>query len=741
MKRAFLLSALILTLILGLEAFATASLRPAPLAQSGATRTPTPTPTATRRPTRTPTQTPTTTAPTSTPTVPTPTPTSTPLPSPGDLVVTCRPDPAPESISTDGYVERNTTNETFSALRTGTGTGAGTTLTEGRIAWLVSGSSNDRFTRLRRGIITCDTTAVPATATVLQAQLFLYGTAKSAGLGQTDLVVVSANPQSHHSLTAGDYGRLSTSEVGSLAYGHFALNAYNAITLAPEAITPGGITRLGLQLRWDLTGTFTGSWQAGGNTSYSIHFAEAGQASGPYLRIVYRSPATATMTPTATPTAVVADYSFIIAGQSNASGRGQLDENREAPHSQVFLFGNNYVFQTAYEPTDDPAGQVDTVSLDSTVGHSFGLRAGKELALAGYGTILLIPCAKGASSLVNWYPGSDPRDRNTLFGSCNYRRLLATAGRPLTAVWWYQGESENLSDSQRLNYSTNHTHLVHEFRRILGANLPFVYAQLAKNQFAQVNPGYQIIAEQQRRLETGSGAAEALPAHYMVVTFDLPLLGAAHLNQTAQKELGRRVALAVREHVLGEAVDGTGPRLRPDRMPRHPQGDRTVIEVAFTQTINPAVNNYDNQFRVFDAGGEVPIAEVVRHPSDTTALLITLTRPTSGDVTLSYGDVVPGGDNIWLQNVVKGPSGLPAPRFGPLPVLIEATATDTTGAGLTHEDEALGTSHHEETLTATPTASPTALPVATATPWPATGDGEPTSVELAIRVWLPLLRR
>jgi hypothetical protein len=656
----------------------------------------------------------------------------------GDIQVVCRPDPAPESTATDGYVERNTTEESFSALRTGTGTGAGTTLADGRIAWLVPGSTSGHFTRLRRAIITCDTSAIPAAATIVQAQLFLYGTDKSAGLGQTDLVVVLANPQSNRSLTSGDYGRLSTSEVGSLAYGSFALNAYNAITLTPGAITPGGITRLGLRLRWDLSGTFTGSWQAGGNTNYAIRFAEAGQASGPYLRIVYRL-----STPTPTPTAVVADYSFIIAGQSNASGRGQLDSNNEVPHSRVFIFGNNYIFQTAYEPIDDPAGQVDTISLDSTVGHSFGLRAGKELALAGYGTILLIPCAKGASNLANWYPGSDPFDRNTLFGSCHYRQQLATAGRPLTAVWWYQGESENLSDSQRLNYSANHTHLVNEFRRILGANLPFVYAQLAKNQFAQVNPGYQIIAEQQRRLETGSGAAEALPAHYMVVTFDLPLLGAAHLNQTAQKELGRRMALAVRQRILGEAVDGTGPRLRPDRMPRHPNGDRTVIEVAFTQTINPAVNNYDNQFRVFDAGGEVPIAEVVRQASDPTALLITLSRPTSGDVTLSYGDVVPGGDNIWLQNVVKGPSGLPAPRFGPLPVLIETTATDITGAGLTHAENGPETTL-TELPTATPTASPTAieLPTATATPWPVPEeDGEATSVELAIRVWLPLLRR
>ena len=36
----------------------------------------------------------------------------------------------------------------------------------------------------------------------------------------------------------------------------------------------------------------------------------------------------------------------------------------------------------------------------------------------------------------------------------------------------------------------------------------------------------------------------------MVVTFDLPLSGGIHLTQSGQKELGRRVALAMRQRVL-----------------------------------------------------------------------------------------------------------------------------------------------------------------------------------------------
>ncbi len=392
----------------------------------------------------------------------------------------------------------------------------------------------------------------------------------------------------------------------------------------------------------------------------------------PTRRATRTPTATSTPTPssggTSTPTAVVIKRYFILAGQSNASGRGELDANTETPDTRVFLFGNDYALHQAYEPIDDAANQVDAVSLDTIARHGFALRAGKDLAKAGYGKLAVIPCPKGGSKLEQWWATSNPLDRATLFGSCNYRRQLIAGAKSIAAVWWYQGEAENASDALRDAYIANHTRLIGDFRQQMGANLPFVYAQLAKNEFADFNHGYQLIAEQQRRLETGSGFAEALPAHYMVVTFDLPIAGGVHLTQAGQKELGRRVALAMRQRVFGEAVDGVGPRLQLSNPIQYPSGDRTRIVVAFDQPINTAVANYDNQFRVFDADGEVPISGVVRHPSNTAAVRVSLARATVGAAALSYGDVVPPGVNLWLVNVIKGANNLPAPRFGPLPV-------------------------------------------------------------------------
>ncbi|MCX7853564.1 MAG: hypothetical protein N2383_12370, partial [Caldilineales bacterium] len=134
---------------------------------------------------------------------PTPTPTTTATPAWQRITFSCRPNPAPEVVSTDGYVERGAAGSSFDTLRNGAGTHASSTVSSERIAWLAADSVLNTFKHLRRGILTCDTSAVPASATVLEARLFLYGKGKSNGLGRSDLVVVSANPQRPHAVLSG----------------------------------------------------------------------------------------------------------------------------------------------------------------------------------------------------------------------------------------------------------------------------------------------------------------------------------------------------------------------------------------------------------------------------------------------------------------------------------------------------------------------------------------------------------
>jgi carbohydrate esterase-like sialic acid-specific acetylesterase len=361
---------------------------------------------------------------------------------------------------------------------------------------------------------------------------------------------------------------------------------------------------------------------------------------------------------------------FILAGQSNASGRGELNSGNETSDPRVLLFGNDYVSKLAYEPIDDPAGQLDSVSDDSvpmspTRGHSFALRAAKELLASTTETITIVPCPKGASTVDQWRRGAEPLDRDTLFGSCNYRRSIATADGQATAMWWYQGESDA---NNAATYAANHSALIGEFREEFSPDLPIIYVQLARHTNSVANSNQHVLAEIQRQLESNSGHPSALANHFMVAAFDLSLADSIHIDQAALKELGRRVGLATRQHVLGEPVDGTGPRLLTTFPLIHPDDDKSLVLVRFNQPINETANAYEDQFRIYDGAVEIIPTSVGRAPLDDTAILIALPAAVSGTATLSYGDVPAPGLGTSLPGVVKGTNDLPAPRFGPIEV-------------------------------------------------------------------------
>ena len=150
----------------------------------------------------------------------------------------------------------------------------------------------------------------------------------------------------------------------------------------------------------------------------------------------------------------------------------------------------------------------------------------------------------------------------------------------------------------------------------------------------------------------------------MVVAFDLPLGDGLHLSGEAKRILGLRFALAMRQHVYGEAVDGTGPRLVSVSLSVQEQ---PVIRVIFTQIINLPVNAYDDQFRVTDADGPLPVIAFSR-TADARSIDLKLQRPAVAPVRVSYGEPASTANLLYLTNVVRNLEGLPAPAFGPIEV-------------------------------------------------------------------------
>lgn len=435
----------------------------------------------------------------------------------------------------------------------------------------------------------------------------------------------------------------------------------------------------------------------------------------------------------------VGNLTVLVAGQSNAVG-WDTDVPEELRDGDGFpavrMLGNDYVWRPATEPLDDPSGQLDPVSEDATPGTSAGtalgrlLHAGDEAAgVVGTGrAAYLIPAALGGSRMtprpntnVGWYLGSDDlaaTDRGTLFGSAMYRALVSSGlrdplvagqepeGGPVSAVFWYQGESDNSTAELRHSYAGYTASVFQAMRSRLAeatsAVEPVViYAQLAAYGccFGEESASAAYvehlkshdIAERQRRLEEGAmtgtphlrpatGLASGVTGAHMVVTHDLPRFDRVHLSAEAQQVLARRVALAYQEHVLGWDVDGTGPRL----VSLTRSGPTVTLtfdrDVTAPHVTGPAA--YSGYFTAWDGppnGGEdysssygtntVAITKVERHPADARKVVITLAS-SPATVYLRYmRPHEPTATSAYLEDVIRGvESGLPAPSFGPLRV-------------------------------------------------------------------------
>ena len=141
---------------------------------------------------------------------------------------------------------------------------------------------------------------------------------------------------------------------------------------------------------------------------------------------------------------------FIVAGQSNASGRGTSAQVYSGT-PRATLFGNDYLWKELRDATDSGVGQVDLVSDDSAFapnGSAWPLLATSFLASQSV-PCAFVPCAMGGLGIVSWLPGANHQDRTTLYGSMAYRALQAGA----KAVLWWQGETDAVASMSQATYN------------------------------------------------------------------------------------------------------------------------------------------------------------------------------------------------------------------------------------------------------------------------------------------------
>lgn len=168
---------------------------------------------------------------------------------------------------------------------------------------------------------------------------------------------------------------------------------------------------------------------------------------------------------------------FVLAGQSNMAGRGEVDEAGRTPHKRIWMLnkaGN-------WTPAVDPIHFDKPTVVGVGPGRSFALAYAEAHPDA---TIGLIPCAVGGSPIAAWRPGGYHASTQTHpWDDAAKRVRLVLEQGSLKGVLWHQGESDAKPDLSAV-YERELDAVVAQFRTLCAdSQLPFVAGQMG--QFAE----------------------------------------------------------------------------------------------------------------------------------------------------------------------------------------------------------------------------------------------------------------
>lgn len=192
---------------------------------------------------------------------------------------------------------------------------------------------------------------------------------------------------------------------------------------------------------------------------------------------------------------------YLLIGQSNMSGRGEIPDVRYT-NKNIIMFGNDYIWKRAIEPVDTPRNQIDKISLDEQepgIGYGLSMSFAKRMRELTKYKIGLIPCAKSGSGIIEWIPS---KSRSTLYGSCVRRAKIALrhSNTVLSGIIVFQGETDSELCTHARDWDKHFAYIVKSIRRDLeDKNLRIVFARLGEYVPRQ-NPCWYIVKNSQSKV-------------------------------------------------------------------------------------------------------------------------------------------------------------------------------------------------------------------------------------------------
>lgn len=243
---------------------------------------------------------------------------------------------------------------------------------------------------------------------------------------------------------------------------------------------------------------------------------------------------------------------FVLAGQSNMSGRGEVPDEQPTLDG-AYVFGNDYRWHPVREPVDRADDQVDVVSMDANAGYGPSSSFARTMLEHNPDMIIgLIPCAKGATIIEQWQRSVSDE---TLYGSCLKRIRAAEQMGRVEGVIFFQGESDahrgDVYQGVRRHpddWGHKFTTYVNDIRRDLDRpDLPIVFAQIGPHTSPERYVNWDVVRQQQASVD--------LPYVAMITTGDLSLRDRVHYDTPSYDVVGTRFAAAM------DSLLQDGPRL------------------------------------------------------------------------------------------------------------------------------------------------------------------------------------
>ena len=226
---------------------------------------------------------------------------------------------------------------------------------------------------------------------------------------------------------------------------------------------------------------------------------------------------------------------FLLVGQSNMAGRGDVEPSDRQPLANVLAVNA----AGAWVPATDPL-HWDKPSAGVGLARTFALHYLQSHPGVSVG---FIPAAVGGSPISSWAPGAYYEEtKSHPYDDALARARPALARGTLTGILWHQGESDRSAELAP-RYERALSELIARFRRDLNApKVPFLIGQLGQFAGAPWDEYARSIDRAQRQVAASVPLCAFVPSDGLAAKPDN-----LHFDAPALREFGRRYAAAFAE--------------------------------------------------------------------------------------------------------------------------------------------------------------------------------------------------